>query len=49
LSSAISTVTKVGSAIVRMLPAMTPNISSTMSVHRATLVGSVNDSCGVAW
>jgi hypothetical protein len=41
------TVTSVGSAIERMLPAMTPNISSTMRVHSATLAGSVNDSCGV--
>src|SRR3712207_481939 len=49
VSSSISAVTSVGRAMVRMLPAMTPNIDSTMSVHSATLPGSVNDSCGVTW
>jgi hypothetical protein len=48
-SSAMRTVTSVGSAIARMLPTMTPNISNRMSTHRLTLVGSVNEVCGVIW
>ena len=34
-SSSISAVTSVGSAMVRTLPAITPNISSTMNTHSA--------------
>ena len=45
-SSAISTVTRVGSAIVRMFPAITPNIASTMKTHSRTLAGSVKTSLG---
>jgi hypothetical protein len=45
----MSTVTSVGRAMVRMLPAITPNISSTTKHHSATLVGSRKFSFGVAW
>ncbi|GAA3157988.1 hypothetical protein GCM10020001_097540 [Nonomuraea salmonea] len=47
-SSGTSRVTRVGSAIVLMLPTMTPTISSTTITHRTTLPGSVKVSSGTA-
>ncbi len=49
LPSSIRAVTMVGRAIVRMLPTMTPNMSSTISAHSGTLAGSVNSSRGAVW
>jgi hypothetical protein len=35
--------------MVRMLPAITPNISSTTKPHNCTAAGSVNSAFGVTW
>ena len=48
-SSGISTVTSVMRAIERTLPAITPNMESTMKTHNMTLAGLVNVCSGVNW
>ena len=45
--SGMSSVTQVGSAMVKRLPAITPSMTMTMKTHSTGFAGSRNDSSGV--